>query len=207
MLFKHVCAAIWFAFACAAPLIACADDLENALKDLTAEQRAFTRIARLPANVTARMTVSAWVDRADATYAPGDGVTVFVKADRDAFITVLDIGTSGRVNVMFPNVAQPDSRVDAHRVLRIGSSSTDARLRVHGPAGLDVITVIASAHPLDLVALAESDAVGPFRVLHASSSAVAARILASLSRAHDSVASATVLLRISTQSARTPQRR
>ena len=42
-----------------------------------------------------------------------DKVNFRVQADRDCYITVLDIGTSGKVTVLFPNRFHPDNRVRA----------------------------------------------------------------------------------------------
>jgi hypothetical protein len=112
------------------------------------------------------LDVATWVDRADATYAPGEPLTLFIKPNRDAYVTVLDIATSGKVKLLFPNAAQPDSRVEAHRVLRIG--------------GVETIRIIASERPLDLIPYAESDAAGPFRILRATGKTIAERIRAQI---------------------------
>lgn len=170
---------------------------ESVMKDLSVEQRSLLRIeARI-----GTLAVSAWVDRQDAAYAAGDAVTLFVKPDQDAYITVLDVGTSGRVSVLFPNAAQPDSRVEAHRTLRIGDAFGGYRLRVHGPAGREVVKVIATEKPLDLITFGDSDAAGPYRVLKADSAAVADRISGRLERDDvGQVAVRTIVLRIVSRS-------
>lgn len=118
------------------------------------------------------LEVLAWVDRSDATYAAGDAITLYVKANRNAHITVLNVAPSGKVSVLFPNAAAPDNRVDAHRIVRIGGD-TGYRLRAEGAGGSEVIKVIATDQPLELIRFGDSDPAGAFRVLRGDGTDVA----------------------------------
>ena len=197
---SYIAAFVWML---AATSSGSAREPEIAIKDLSVEQRF---MARLAAQASA-LAVSAWADRADTTYVAGDAVTLFVKPNRDAYITVLDVGTSGRVTVLFPNGAQPDSRVEAHRTIRIGAAVGGYRLRVHGPIGREVIKVIATDKPLDLVAFNDSDAVGPFRVLRADGAVIVDRISTRLVRDQaGDAAMTTVVLRLVARSSKSSSR-
>jgi hypothetical protein len=116
--------------------------------DVGAEHHPAAELEELGA-AAAGIKVSAWVDRPDATYRPGDTITLMVKASRDAYITVLDAGTSGKVHVVFPNRYQSDNRVQAFEVVRIPGEGSRIRLAVHGPAGREVLKIFASEKPID----------------------------------------------------------
>jgi TPR repeat protein len=132
---------------------------ESLTRDLTIEQKRVADFA-LPES---DLKVTAWVDRKDESYRAGDTVQLFVKANRDSYITVIDVGTSGKVHILFPNRHHTDNRVLAHQVLEIPGPDAPYRIRVGGPAGHELIKVIATTRPDQLIQadrLAES---GPFQ--------------------------------------------
>jgi TPR repeat protein len=114
-------------------------------KDLTIEQRPIAGIAEAASG--SDLKVTAWVDRANRTYRTGESVTLFVKANRDAYLTILNVGTSGRVHVIFPNRHQQDNRVFAHQVVQIPGPDAQFRLRASGPPGQELIKVFATLTP------------------------------------------------------------
>ena len=89
----------------------------NGGKDLTPVQRP---LAELTAPQSA-LKVTAWVDHPDKTYLFGEQVVLNVKTDQDAYVTVLDVGTSGKVHIIFPNQFQKNNRVLAGQVVQMGS--------------------------------------------------------------------------------------
>ena len=144
---------------------------EPAARDLTVEQTAvFEAAAPPPAE---RLHVVAWVDHADDTYAIGDRVRLFVKANKDAYLTVLNVGASGRTTVLFPNAHQPETRVRANQVVEIPSRESKARISVNGPTGRELIKVIASTKPTPLFAAAKKAGAGPFATLDADARSMA----------------------------------
>jgi len=108
------------------------------------------------------LKVTAWVDRQDDTYRAGDSVHLFVKANRDAYLTIVDVGTSGKVHVLFPNKHHPDNRVLAHQVLQIPGPEAPYRIRVSGPAGHELIKVIATTRPGQMIRPDQLSELGPF---------------------------------------------
>ena len=84
-------------------------------KDLTIDQKQVADFAVPESD----LKVTAWVDRKDDTYQAGDTLKLFVKANRDAYVTVVDVGTSGKVLVLFPNKHASDNRILADKVLQI----------------------------------------------------------------------------------------
>src|SRR6201981_2166494 len=61
-------------------------------------------------------------------------------ANEDAYVTVLDVGPTGRVTQLFPNPSQPDNHVLADSPVEIGGAS-GARVTVTGPVGAELIEV------------------------------------------------------------------
>jgi hypothetical protein len=92
--------------------------------------------------------VEAWVDRPDRAYAIGQTLTIFVRPKQDAYITVLAVGASGRASVVYPNYYQRSQVVRAGMTVRVPNG--DWRIETVGPAGVDLIVVIASKEPLIL---------------------------------------------------------
>lgn len=98
------------------------------------------------------LRVSAWVDQPDNTYRIGEQVQLFVRSNRDAYITVLNVGTSGKVHQLFPNRYQPQNFVKAGTNLSIPASTMPYQLQVSGPTGEELIKVIASTSPSPIIA-------------------------------------------------------
>src|SRR5262245_5872195 len=63
------------------------------------------------------LRITTWLDRQDDTYRIGDALQIYVRTNRDAYVTVIDVGTSGKVHVLFPNRHHPNNRVLAHQVM------------------------------------------------------------------------------------------
>jgi hypothetical protein len=130
---------------------------EEFARDLTIQQRPVYQFvqqqqaAQRPEQ--SQVPVTAWTDRPDAIYRIGEPVTISVRPDRDAHITVLNIGTSGRTTVLFPNTIQRDSRVRAGQTISLGGPGAGYNIVPQGPAGVELVQVIATTRPLTLVEL------------------------------------------------------
>ena len=143
------------------------------VRNLTIEQAAVHSVQAPDAEAPDSLGVTAWVDHADNTYAVGEQVRLFVKVNKDAWITVLNVGPSGRTTVLFPNERQPETRVSANQVVEIPSPNSDARITVNGPTGRELIKVIATTSPTPLFAAVKTASVGPFSALDADTRSLA----------------------------------
>ena len=92
--------------------------------------------------------VDVWTERAG--YRIGDELTVFVRANRDCYLTVLDLQTSGNLYVLLPNQYQAEARAKADTTYAVPSSDAPFTIAVNGPAGVEGIKVIATRKPLSL---------------------------------------------------------
>ena len=152
-----------------------AADVDCASRDLTMEQTTvFSVQAPAPAaDSPEALSVVAWVDHEDNTYAVGDAVRLFVKANKDAHVTVLNVGPSGNTTLLFPNAFQKDARVGANQVVEIPAPDSGASIRVSGPVGPELIKVIASTSSMPPVEAAKLTDAEPFALLEGDSHSVA----------------------------------
>lgn len=130
-----------------APL-ASAETVENMARDLVPAQKPLYELGGHAPE--AGSEVEAWVDRPERVYAVGDELKIFVRPRQTSYVTVLNVGTSGRVAVIFPNFYQRDVRVRAGQTVSIPAGSAGWRIDIVGPPGIEVIKVIASKEPLNL---------------------------------------------------------
>jgi Domain of unknown function (DUF4384) len=135
---------------------------DSLLRDLSAEQATAFQ-AGTPAPGSLR--VSAWVDRHDLTYARGDAVRIFVKTNEDAYVTIVNVGPSGKVTHLFPNAFQQSNRVAANRTLEVPSGNGGSRINVSGPVGAELIKVFVSSEPIKIIPESQLVGSGAFRSL------------------------------------------
>lgn len=136
---------------------------ENAARrDLTVEQAPIADCGEGANAPTSDIQVSATLNHADAVYSVGDTVTIQVRANEDAYVTVLEVGTSGKVHIIFPNAYQNVNCIRANTVVSIPTDDSRFRIRVGGPAGRDVIKVFATREPLSIFAQQKLVQEGPY---------------------------------------------
>jgi hypothetical protein len=82
-------------------------------------------------------------------FAVGDKVGFEFKVNRDAYVTILDVGTSGKVHVIFPNKWNKSGKVVADRTYRIPGEESDFVFKVKGPPGVNYIKAIATTKESD----------------------------------------------------------
>lgn len=145
-------------------------------KDLTPVQRPMADLAAPQSG----LKVTAWVDHPDKTYVFGEHVVLNVKTDQDAYVTVLDVGTSGKVHIIFPNRYQRDNRVAAGQVVQIPDPRADFAFQVQGPAGSELIKVIATQGQQPLFADDSTEPAGPYKALKAPAPVVAKDLVVTL---------------------------
>jgi len=135
---------------------------EGELKDLTVEQASVAHVRPLRPS---SLRVSLLVDRPDATYAVGETVKFLLTSNEDAYVTVLDVGPTGRVTQLFPNRYQPDNHLFANRSVEIGGGNSGAKVTVTGSVGVELVKVIASRRPVTVVSETQLQGGGPFRTI------------------------------------------
>lgn len=107
--------------------------------------------------------VTVTFDRAEAKYAIGEVVGLFIQSSENAYVTVLNVSPSGNVVKLFPNKYQTESLVPAGRRIQVPDPASGARLQVAGPVGQEQIKVFYSSKPLEIFADAGGSGGGMFR--------------------------------------------
>ncbi|WP_084456767.1 DUF4384 domain-containing protein [Desulfogranum mediterraneum] len=138
-------------------------------RDLSVEQRPMTDL-QVPQS---DLAVTAWVDHQDNTYRAGDTVTLSIKPNKDAYLTILDVGTSGKVHIIFPNQFQQDNRVRAGQIVQVPGKKQNFDFRVGGPVGSELIKVIATTSATPLIKPGLTSPAGPYKAVHQSAAALA----------------------------------
>ncbi|RZN32045.1 hypothetical protein CWO90_14990 [Bradyrhizobium sp. Leo121] len=122
-----------------------ADDQPGDLeRDLVASQKIF-----IEATKTQRQTIKvvAQTDRPNATYKVGDKMKLTVNVDKDAYLYILNKGTSKATTWLFPNAYHKEAFVKAGKS-RIPADADKWTIDVRGPVGKDVLYIYASTSPL-----------------------------------------------------------
>lgn len=164
------------------------------LKDLDIRQVPMSDIIELPTSGNTQsssgpeLAVKTAVDRPDARYGHGDRLVLTVEVTEDAYVWVFDTGTSGKVHLVFPNKYVSDNFVRAGSPIAIPSQEADYELLVSHPAGVELLTVIASKDgtPLALDLIDQETQAGPFLALRGDAVTVAKDLSISLKKAHPS---------------------
>jgi len=78
------------------------------------------------------------------SYRIGDAVQFTLRANRDAYVTLINIGTSGDVTVLYPNSFSPNHFVRGGQDVTIPPPNSGFTLTAQAPIGFDQIRAIAT---------------------------------------------------------------
>ncbi|MFF0923473.1 DUF4384 domain-containing protein [Rhizobium leguminosarum] len=116
--------------------------------------------------------VSITFDRAEAKYAIGEVVGLFIQSTENAYVTVLNVSPNGSVVKLFPNKYQTDALVGAGKRVQVPDPASGAKLQVSGPVGQEQIKVFYSSKPLTIFADLGGSGGGMFRSVDGGMDAV-----------------------------------
>jgi hypothetical protein len=83
-----------------------------------------------------------------AAFHIGDDVEILVEASRDCYLTLLNVGTSGKLTILYPNSLHPDSFLPGGRPHVIPGSEYGFRYVLKGPIGTERLKAIATSEPV-----------------------------------------------------------
>ena len=81
-------------------------------------------------------------------YKVGEDVIIQFKADKDCYLALIDIGTSGKTIILFPNKWHSDNKIEKDKIYAIPPIGSDFSYRVLLPAGVEHIKALASVDPV-----------------------------------------------------------
>jgi len=96
----------------------------------------------------ARPRVEVWTNRGDDPYHTGQRARVFLRADRDAYVTIFRVDTDGRVRVLFPREPWEDGFVRGGPEFEIQGRDDDA-FDIDDYPGVGYVFAVGAADPFD----------------------------------------------------------
>jgi len=94
----------------------------------------------------AAVAVKLWANQ--TRYRVGDRVTFGLEANRDAFVTLVNVGTSGEITVLFPNRFSGGHGVKAGKTYSIPEAADSYELKIKGPPGAELVYALATLKPV-----------------------------------------------------------
>lgn len=101
------------------------------------------------------LRVEVWTEK--SSYRIEDEVTFYIRSNRDCFITLLDLQTSGGLYVLFPNALQKENKVTANRIYSIPAAESSFTINATGPRGIEGVKAIATTKSISAVRFTGSE--------------------------------------------------
>lgn len=123
----------------------------------------------------------------------GDKIHVCFKSSRRCYLTLLNIGTSGKLTVLYPNGLHQDNLIQPNRLYRIPGDEYGFEYVLQGPAGSEKLIAIATEEKVPVLDEALAQNGGLFRTVEgaavARDIAIAEKRVASVPSSHRAQAS------------------
>ena len=84
------------------------------------------------------------------TFKVGDRIEFRAKANRDGYLTIVDLGTDGKVVVIYPNELDRDNRVKAGQEVRVPTVAMKTEFQAQEPAGRGIVRAFLTDKALEL---------------------------------------------------------
>ena len=108
---------------------------------------AWTRIPNK--NVTGQgLRVEVWTEK--TAYNIDEEVMFHVRSNKDCYITLVDLQTSGGLYVLLPNDVQKDNFVEANQIKVVMDADAPFSINATGPGGVEGVKAIATSKPLSI---------------------------------------------------------
>jgi len=101
-----------------------------------------------PPTAADRLQVKVWSDK--PSYRIGETIQFGLRVNRDAYVTLINVGTSGQVTVIYPNRFHPNHFVRTGQDVIIPPRDAGFRLVVEPPPGYEQIRAIATEEPVKI---------------------------------------------------------
>ncbi|MFY9269453.1 MAG: DUF4384 domain-containing protein [Candidatus Manganitrophaceae bacterium] len=87
----------------------------------------------------------------EAAYRIGEKINIHFGVSRDCYLTLVNIGTSGKVTILFPNGLHRDNRVRAGEHHEIPGKEYGFEYALQGPPGVEKLRAVATLEKIDLL--------------------------------------------------------
>jgi hypothetical protein len=106
-----------------------------------------------------------------STFKLGDDIQFKIRAGRDGYLTIVDLGTDGMVNVIYPNEFHRDNRVRSGQEITLPTAAMNTTFQAQAPTGRGIVRAFLTEKPLTLN-LVQADAAQAAQVASALRAAV-----------------------------------
>jgi hypothetical protein len=90
-----------------------------------------------------------WTDKAQRKI--GEAVKVFFQPNRDGYVTLVNVGTSGKITILYPNAYMPNHQVKAGQTYSVPGADEPYELTLSGPAGIELVYAVFTTSPMRFV--------------------------------------------------------
>jgi hypothetical protein len=104
-----------------------------------------------------RPRVEVWTNRGDDPYQTGQRARVFLRADRDAYVTVFRVDTDGRVRVLFPHDPWEDNFVRGGRDFEVTGGHGGDAFDIDDYPGVGYLFAVSAPDPYQYDAITAGD--------------------------------------------------
>ncbi len=94
--------------------------------------------------------VRVWLADGKTSFEVNETLSFHAEADRDGYLTLVDLGTDGTVTVLYPNPYHHDNRVRAGEEIAFPSEEMDFHIVALNPPGRGLVRAFLTPEPLDL---------------------------------------------------------
>ena len=113
----------------------------------------------LPTNPNADTNIKISLAASKTHVQPGDIITFEIKVNQDSYVTIMDMGTSGRIVRLWPNqYSQGDNLVRGDTVRRFPSEVDRFQYKIGGPGGVERIIAYSTSQPGKILSESEFQA-------------------------------------------------
>ena len=89
--------------------------------------------------------------RNSTRYHIGEKIEINFRSSRNCYLTLLNIGTSGKLTILFPNRIHSDNYIQANKTYKIPGADYGFEYQLQGPAGTEKLKAIATLERVELV--------------------------------------------------------
>jgi len=122
--------------------------LSNAFGEVCGTKGDWKDIYILPTNPNADTNIKISLVATKTHVQPGDTITFNIETNQDCYVTIMDMGTSGRILRLWPNqYSQGNNLVKANSVRRFPSEADRFQYKIGGPSGVERIIAYGTSEP------------------------------------------------------------
>ena len=99
-----------------------------------------------PSSGTSPLQLTLWADKTE--YKIGETMRIRFEAPRDGYVTLVNVGTSGRITVLYPNAAAPDHSVKGGQTYSVPAQGDPYELTLSGPEGIELVYAVFMTSPI-----------------------------------------------------------